>query len=524
MPILNNKKIINFSYIVLLIILSFFINWKYSRYGVFPIDTFLHYDSAYRILNGEYPVKDFWVVSGFFVDFIQAFFFKIFNISWYSYIFHSSILNVLFTILTFYLLVKLNLEKKFALFYSISFSILAYPVSGTPFVDLHATFFCVIATYFTFLAIKKPDEYLNWFLVVSFYFFALMSKVVPTAYFLLLNSIVVFLYLIANKKIKPFIIILLSLSFYLLILFLFLSIFNIEINSLYIQYIGYPLSIGLDRLDILSLSIYDLINEYKFILIPLLFLALFKLNNKKKKKILFSSSSFFNFLIFIILCLSLFFHQLLTKNQTYIYFLIPLSFALLQIEINNLGHTKKKLFTYLTIFLVIFSTVKYHIRYNENRKFHDLANTNISEYAESFILDKSLKGILWISPHYDGNPQSELEVLKKIKHQLNKKKNIMVLTHYLFLDSITQTNLNSPSRTHTLDGASIPLPGNKYFDYYKKNFLYKKLIEKNINEVYFIRSEGINVEALTQFFKKKCYQRYEEGLFILFKLKKSCFN
>ena len=75
MSIFNYKKIINHSYIILIVLFSFFINWKYSKYGVFPIDTFLHYDSAYRILNGEYPIKDYWIVSGFFVDFLQAFFF-----------------------------------------------------------------------------------------------------------------------------------------------------------------------------------------------------------------------------------------------------------------------------------------------------------------------------------------------------------------------------------------------------------------------------------------------------------------
>ena len=33
--------------------------------GVHPIDSFSHFDSGFRILNGEHPFKDYWIVSGF---------------------------------------------------------------------------------------------------------------------------------------------------------------------------------------------------------------------------------------------------------------------------------------------------------------------------------------------------------------------------------------------------------------------------------------------------------------------------
>ena len=102
MSIFNYKKIINHTYIILIVLFSFLINWHYSKYGVFPIDSFLHYDSAYRILNGEYPIKDFWVVSGVFVDFLQALFFKILGVNWHSYILHSSLINILISKLTDY--------------------------------------------------------------------------------------------------------------------------------------------------------------------------------------------------------------------------------------------------------------------------------------------------------------------------------------------------------------------------------------------------------------------------------------
>jgi len=523
MSIFNNKKKLDYFYVIFIILFSFSINWKYSRYGVFPIDTFLHYDSAFRILTGEYPFKDYWVVSGVFVDFLQAFFFKIFGVNWYSYIFHASILNVLISILTFYFLIDLNFKKNRAFFYSICFSTLAYPISGTPFVDLHAVFFCIIATYFTFYAIKKPEEYLNWFLVVSFYFFAFFSKIVPTAYFLTLNALVIFFYLIVIKKMKPFIFIFLSSLFYLLIFVLSLKILDIELNDFYIQYIDYPLSIGSDRVNNSSRTVMSFFTFSKFILIPFLFVLFFKIRKILKKKISFSSSEFISFIIFSILFISLILHQSITKNQIFIYFLIPLSFALLEIEIKDSTFKNKNIFIYIILILVTITTVKYHIRYNENRQFHDLKNTDISKHVKSISLDKSLKGIMWISAVYQGSAQSEIEMLKKIKLQLNEKENIMLISNYLFLDSITSINLNSPSRTQTTDGASIPMLNNKYFNYYK-NFLYKKIINNKIEEVYFIKSEGLDFKGFTQFFHEDCYQKSEGNIFIFFKLNKICLS
>ena len=62
-------------FILALILFSLFINQYYGNRGVFPIDSFSHFDTGFRILLGEFPFKDFWVISGPFVDYLQAFFF-----------------------------------------------------------------------------------------------------------------------------------------------------------------------------------------------------------------------------------------------------------------------------------------------------------------------------------------------------------------------------------------------------------------------------------------------------------------
>ena len=70
--ILFNKKNL---FITLLIFLSLLINQYYGNRGVFPVDSFSHFDTGFRILLDEHPFKDYWIVSGPFVDYLQATFF-----------------------------------------------------------------------------------------------------------------------------------------------------------------------------------------------------------------------------------------------------------------------------------------------------------------------------------------------------------------------------------------------------------------------------------------------------------------
>ena len=153
----------NYIYCLLLSIFSFWINFYVGNSGVFPVDTFVHYDSGYRILLGEHPVKDYWIVHGFLIDYIQALFFKIFGNEWNSYLFHSSIFNTCITLFSYYIFRLLGLEVKISLLFSSLIAILAYPVSGTPFLDLHSTYFSLFAVYFGIIAIKKKITFFIMF-------------------------------------------------------------------------------------------------------------------------------------------------------------------------------------------------------------------------------------------------------------------------------------------------------------------------------------------------------------------------
>ena len=112
-PQIREKIVIFF-----LLLFSIIINQYYGNKGIFPLDSFSHFDRGFGILLGEHPFKDYWVISGPIIDYFQSVFFYIFGINWQSYIFHASLVNALITFITyillrnFFLLILLQKTKK----------------------------------------------------------------------------------------------------------------------------------------------------------------------------------------------------------------------------------------------------------------------------------------------------------------------------------------------------------------------------------------------------------------------------
>ena len=106
----NKEKIL----ILFLFIFSLFINQHYGNKGVFPIDSFAHFDTGFRILLGEHPFKDYWIISGPFVDYLQAIFFYFFGVSWQSYVLHASLFNAILAVTTFLILRDFFIISSFA--------------------------------------------------------------------------------------------------------------------------------------------------------------------------------------------------------------------------------------------------------------------------------------------------------------------------------------------------------------------------------------------------------------------------
>lgn len=500
---------INIKVKILILFLTFFsllINQYYGNRGVFPVDSFAHFDTGFRILLGEYPFKDYWIVSGAFIDYFQAILFYFFGVNWQSYVFHASLLNAILTICTFSILKNFNLNIYYSFFYSLFFSVLAYPSSGTPFVDHHSAFFSLLSIYSLILGIKYEKK-IYWYLLPFLLGFAFFSKQVPASYVILSIALVLFFYSLFQKKffwIKYF---LLSSFLFLFLLFFLGKAHGISFYLFLEQYIFYPQTIRAERILYLNLTFGGLINNFKFIyiaIIPLFYINIKKLiNNKNYLK----QKDFCYFLILILFSFSLLFHQILTKNQTFIFFLIPLLIAFSNIKLNELKFKFKNLLNFFLIIVCLILTFKYHLRFNEDRKFHELNNVNFQLSSPAIKIDNKFKGLNWITPKFSDNSNKEINLINSIKfHLLNESRPTMLMTNYSFFSSVLNKNFFSPSRWYMSGGSAYPEKNNKYFSSYK-NLIIKHIRNNNIEVIYTIYP--LDNSVIYTYLDENCFNEVE---------------
>ena len=477
--------------------------------GVFPIDSFSHFDIGYRILNGDLPFRDYWTVSGPFVDYLQAFLFSIFDVNWQTYLLNASILNGLVAVLTYKLLLSFKLNKIFSFFYVICFSILAYPVSGTPFVDLHSTYFSIISIYIFVFAIKT-EKLKFWFLLPFFLFFAFLSKQVPAVYIgFSIILLVAYNFILNNKKknFNIFFTLAASTTIFLLIFLAFFYFKNINFQNFLDQYINHPREIGKSRYSNIDYNLKNTILDFKFI--HLIF-GLFLITNIKqflKKKNFYKEKDFQVFLIFIFLFFSLIQHQIITKNQVFIFFLIPLFCALVHTQIQRVNFKHEKYLIYFLVLMCLFATGKYHIRFNLEKKFHELNNVNFSNTVHGDLLDKRLKGLNWITPGKKSQKEvadeiKKLSEISKILKEDTKKK--MLFTNYSFFSVLLGESTNTVTRWFPGDDSAFPRKKNTLYDSYK-NFIFNQIENKKIANIYII--SDVSEKNLLEYLSSECLKR-----------------
>lgn len=505
-----NKKLFSdkiISILVFLIALSF--NQYFGNRGVFPIDSFGFFDSGFRVLNGEYPFKDYWVVSGPFIDLSQAFWFYIFDVNWQSYIFNASFLNGILALLTYQLLIKFNLSQRYSFFYTVSLAILAYPVSGTPFVDQHSTFLSLIAIFLLILAIKT-EEKIFWFLIPFALGLAFLSKQVPSTYLGLSIFCLILFNFFHNKKkyfLDTFIILFVSSIIFLSIFLSFFYLNEISFQSFINQYINYPREIGASRYLEYNFTFKNIFLDFKFIHLIYILLLILNINKLFQNKNFYKTINFKLFLISSLLFFSLALHQILTKNQIYIFFLIPLFSAFFHIEIMNQKIKYKKHIIILLISFCIFVTLKYNQRFNIERKFHELNNVDFNNSIDAELIDTKFKGLKWITPEKKTKKklQEEIETIKKIKKILkqdDRKK--MLISNYSIFSVLLDESTNSPTRWYPGDSTGFPKTSDKSFKIYK-NFLIKHIKKKKIEVAYVI--SDVREDNLVNYLSPECLEK-----------------
>ena len=488
-------------------IYAFYINWYSGNIGVMPIDSFGFLDTSHSILNNNLPIRDFWIFTGLVVDYMGALFLFIFGNNWNSHLIHSSFMNILAVSVFYFFLREFKIPKIYLIFYCLSFATLCYPVSGTPFAYLHSYIFSLVAIMFFILALKNKNK-LIWFLFPVICFLSFLSMQTPSAYILIILFFAIILYFYRFQDWKSLKFFSLGCFFSMLFFFIFLFLTKTPYTNFLYQYILFPLTIGEGRIssdNSAYVSLLDQMNlkrifgDFKFIHILLFPLIFFSIKSfKKDDKII----NFLNF-TFIFSIIAFLFNQLLTANQIYIFSLIPLMAAILHINFIKLNLNKKAILT--IIFIVLFASTKFHYRYNIDRKFHDLENIDKSNALNANLIHQNLKKLKWISK-YD-EPKDEVQVLKLAIEVIQKDiREKTVITHYQFLSTVLDENLNILNRWYLWDNNTHPTENHKYFNIYK-DLVNKNIRSNKIKVIYLLGQENeILFENIRNYFTDVCFK------------------
>ena len=493
--------------LMVILIYSYLINWHSGNIGVIPIDSFGFLDTGYSIINGHLPIRDFWIFTGILVDYMEAAFLYLLGNNWNSHLAHSSFMNIVATASLYYFLKQYKLKLLYNFFYCVCFATLCYPLSGTPFAYIHAYIFSLIAIFNLLIAIKKKKRVL-WFIFPFICLFAFLSMQTPSVYIFAILLVLLIFHFFKSKEFKNLKFFLLGGISSILFLFLFLILTQTPITNFIYQYILFPMTIGEGRItskEIAYISLIDQLNlkrlfaEFKFIhifLIPLIFLSL-KIKKKKNRNI-----NYLNFTI-IFSVLAFFFNQLITANQIYIFSLIPILAAIVHINLNNLK-INYKIF-YLLIFIVLFATIKFHFRFNIERKFHDLEYVDKSKAIKANQINSNFKNLRWISKFDD--PKNELRIIKKAIEVISEdKREKTLITHYQFMSTITDKPLNILNRWYLWDNNTHPTENHKYFEFYK-SLVNKNIKKNNVKVVYLLGQKNeIKFENVKNYFTETCFE------------------
>jgi len=468
-------------YFFFLILISFLINQYYAFIGVLPIDSFSTFNSGYDLLNGSLPFKDYWIIKGPVLDIIQAIYFKLFGVSWFTYAAHSSTFNSIFAVSTFFTLRKFNLDLKFAFIYSILASALMYPTYGTPFTDHHVSIFSMLSVYSLCLAIKTRNN-IYWFLIPILLFLGFFSKQTPVGYFGILIGFITLLYFIQNFEKKNLFFIILGGFLIISIFFTLVFSYEIPLNDIIVQHFLFPISLGESRVEwLLPFEFQRFVLRHKLIYIALSIpIFLFFKNIIKNFKSVLNKDNLIFLLLFGTLLIFVT-HQLMTINGLFIFFLIPVFSAFSHIYSNSFKN--KKILINFFLILSLISTIYYNQKYINKRDTLILRDTDLSHSINASVLSSKLKNLRWLTHHYPENPKQEiknlLDSIKVIKSDNRKK---MIVTDYQFISVDLSIKDNSAARVwwrHHI----YPDVNEKYFIYWK-NFLIKKIIKENIEVIY----------------------------------------
>ena len=500
----KHKKVL---YFFTIFIFSTSFNQFYGNLGVCPIDSFWFFNAGYDALNGYYPFKDYWTIAGPFITFTQAILFKIFGVSWFSYVLHASLFNFLISISTFYTLNKLKLNINYSFFYAILVAVVAYPSAGTPYVDHHASILSVLSIFIFILAINTKSKF-YWFFLPIVLFVSFLTKQAPTGHIFLIISFLSIVYFVFNFNIIKIFYSILGSIFIILLFILILSITSISFTAFIDQYINFPLSIGKMRFELFlfPLEFTRIFLRFKIIHLSYLILILVTIKCLKKDFKYLKSNEFLITLSIILTSYALIAHQLMTINGMFIYFIIPILAGFSHIYYKKHYIYKKNILNLILLF-TFFSTVYYGYKYVHKRDFMDLRNANMSKTVDANIFSNQLNGLKWISCLNQKNPKNEISQLLEIINIIKKDKRVKsIITDYQFISVILSSYDYSSSQVWFINHVVNHEKENYFFKLYK-DFFINNIKNNKIEVAYVIKPLWGGNNVFENGLNKNCYKK-----------------
>ncbi len=149
--------------------------------------------------------------------------------------------------------------------------------------------------------------------------------------------------------------------------------------------------------------------------------------------------------------------------------------------------------------------MKFHFRFNIDRKFHDLENIDKHKAINANLVNKNFKNLKWISKLDD--PKNELIVIKEAMEVIvNDDREKTLITHYQFMSTILDKPLNILNRWYLWDNNTHPTENHKYFEFYK-SLVNKNVKKNNVEVIYLLGQENeIKFENIKNYFTETCFE------------------
>lgn len=496
----------SFKYLILIsitIIFSISVNHFFGHRGLMPLDDLQNFNSGYRVLNGDFPFRDYYSISGPLLDIFQSFFYKWLGINWDTFILHSSLFNCLYSLSIFHLLKHYNFSNKLSLLYSLCSALLMSPTAGNPTVEHHSLILSIISLILFIISERKKYNFL-FFLIPIVLVIAFFIKQVPSAYFIILLSLIYFLQIFRDIRIKDFLFVLsIGLLFLCFVLFLFIKN-NVQIQSILEQYIFISLSLGENRFAqinfetvndvfkkllflffcIVPLMIHfsKKIKDYDFLItslglfIIIIFYELHSMNQLitfallpififfTHKKILEKSSNKYIKIFFIIIITYAFYRILRFESFYFIFFLIFFAFV-------SIASYKNKLkIDHLIITYLIITTLLYFEKYIKLRQWDDIVFDK-NKIFKGEIIHPKFKNLKWQTVYFeDTNDEKEFILgMKKFLQDLKNTNYLYITDYQLFNVLLNKKDLSPVKYWHyntSFPGKSHPRR-NKFESFFK---------------------------------------------------------